>query len=46
MNGPRSGDLFTPSDLLANERNQIKTRDRVRDLAEVYTHEREVKRDA
>ena len=23
-------------------RNQIKTRDRVRDLAEVYTHEREV----
>ncbi len=28
--------------LLAGERNQIKTRDRVRDLAEVYTHGREV----
>lgn len=42
MSGPGGGELFTRSELLANDRNQIKTRDRVRDLAEVYTHEREV----
>src|SRR5262245_38892990 len=29
--------------LRSAQRNQIKTRDRVRDLAEVYTHEREVR---
>lgn len=42
MSGPTNGQLFTRSEFSANERNQIKTRDRVRDLAEVYTHEREV----
>lgn len=42
MNGPRVGELLTRSEPVANDRNQIKTRDRVRDLAEVYTHEREV----
>lgn len=29
-------------DLLEADRGQIKSRDRVRDLAEVYTHKREV----
>jgi hypothetical protein len=37
-NGP-----FNRSALLATCTDQIRTRDRVRDLAEVYTHEREVK---
>lgn len=42
MSGPTIGDLFTRSEVVSNNRNQIKARERVRDLAEVYTHEREV----
>ncbi len=42
MSGVGAGPLFTRSFLLATKPDQIKTRDRVRDLAEVYTHEREV----
>jgi len=36
------GELFSCSELSASNRSQIKARDRVRELAEVYTHEREV----
>ena len=39
---PNGPSLFSRSTLLAINLNQIKTRNRVRDLAEVYTHEREV----
>ncbi len=43
MSDTGNASLFSRSTLLAASRNQIKTRDRVRDLAEVYTHEREVR---
>ena len=39
---PDSEGLFIRSALLAAYGDQIKHRDRVRDLAEVYTHQREV----
>jgi hypothetical protein len=39
---PSGAKVFARSALLATSSNQIKTRTRVRDLAEVYTHEREL----
>lgn len=42
MTGTAEEQLFTRSEVVASRRNQIKARDRVRELAEVYTHEREV----